>query len=263
MDCPAAGAPGPSPPVRFATEAVFHCHLRKQEAPGEEEQPSGGAWPPPRRSRPSRPGAILGASVNAPLPAFVELFAVQPCVALEDYASSESFAARHRTLAARVVHEPPGRRDARLQAVARVANRRIRRPPAHRVRRVTRERFELALGAPPAGGVARTHPPGPSAPSRPSPRARLRGPPPPAPGSAWAINRAMSRDSTSARGTCRRFERTPPGGLGGDACHGTTWTPRSFTWAVRRGGVASLRCISAAAPHSHTERRTRPSVEWA
>jgi len=211
MDCPAAGAPGTSPPVRFTTEAVFHYHLRKQEAPGEEEQPSGSALAPPRRrSRPSRPGAILGASVNAPLPAFVELFAVQPCVALEDYASSESFAARHWTLAARVVREPPGRRDARLQAVARVANRRIRRPPAHRVRRVTRERFELALGAPP-GRRRRTHSPARAiAPSRPSPRARRRGPPPPAPGSAWAINRAMSRDSTSARGTCRRFERTPP-----------------------------------------------------
>jgi len=41
--------------------------------------------------------------LDAPLPAsHVELFAVQPRVCLEDYASPESFAARHRALAARV-----------------------------------------------------------------------------------------------------------------------------------------------------------------
>lgn len=40
--------------------------------------------------------------MDAPHPASVELFAIQPRVALEDYASPESFAARHRALAARV-----------------------------------------------------------------------------------------------------------------------------------------------------------------
>ncbi len=41
--------------------------------------------------------------MDAPLPAsHVELFAVQPRVSLDDYASPASFAARHRALAARV-----------------------------------------------------------------------------------------------------------------------------------------------------------------